>query len=170
MPGAPFEDFPESGWDKVMDLYLKSPFFLTQALHAALKASASLEWPAKVTNISSIDDMRLSRGETYSYHASKSALIYLTKRMAARLVRDAINVTSIAPGAFASEMNRPARDHGEAIAKAVPATASLYTVDATVRGQSPGQRRCSLWQGSLKPICRSGCGRFLGADKPCCSS
>ena len=121
MPGAPFEDFPESGWDKVMDLYLKSPFFLTQALHAALKASASLEWPAKVTNISSIDDMRLSRGETYSYHASKSALIYLTKRMAARLVRDAINVTSIAPGAFASEMNRAARDNGEAIAKLVPA-------------------------------------------------
>ena len=119
--GVPFEDFPESGWDKVMDLNLKSPFFLTQALHTALKASASPERPAKVINISSIDGMRLNPGETYSYHASKSALIYLTKRMAARLVRDAINVTSIAPGAFASEMNRAARDHGEAIAKLVPA-------------------------------------------------
>jgi NAD(P)-dependent dehydrogenase (short-subunit alcohol dehydrogenase family) len=119
--GAPFEDFPESGWDKVMDLNLKSPFFLTQALHAVLKASGSQERPAKVINISSIDGMRLNPGETYSYHASKSALIYLTKRMAARLVRDAINVTSIAPGAFASEMNRAARDHGEAISKVIPA-------------------------------------------------
>ena len=65
--------------------------------------------------------MRLNPQETYSYHASKSALIYLTRRMAARLVVDAINVTSIAPGAFASEMNRVARDHGDAIAKAIPA-------------------------------------------------
>jgi NAD(P)-dependent dehydrogenase (short-subunit alcohol dehydrogenase family) len=31
--GAPFEEFPENGWDKVMDLNVKSPFFLTQALH-----------------------------------------------------------------------------------------------------------------------------------------
>ena len=119
--GASFEDFPESGWDKVMDLNVKSPFFLTQALHGALKASATREQPAKVINITSIDGMRLNPGETYSYHASKSALIYLTKRMAAKLVDDAIHVTSIAPGAFASEMNRVARDHGEAVAKAIPA-------------------------------------------------
>lgn len=118
--GAQFEDFPESGWDKVMDLNVKSPFFLTQALHALLKASGRHEQPAKVINITSIDGMRLNPQETYSYHASKSALIYLTKRMAARLVHDAINVTSIAPGAFASEMNRVARDHGDAIAKSIP--------------------------------------------------
>jgi len=119
--GEPFEDFPEKGWDKVMDLNVKSPFFLTQALHAMLKAAASPERPAKVINITSIDGMRLNPWETYSYHASKSALIYLTKRMAARLVRDAINVTSIAPGAFASEMNRAARDHGDEVARRIPA-------------------------------------------------
>ena len=34
--GVPFEEFPESGWDKVMDLNVKSPFFLTQALHGLL--------------------------------------------------------------------------------------------------------------------------------------
>jgi NAD(P)-dependent dehydrogenase (short-subunit alcohol dehydrogenase family) len=119
--GAPFEDFPESGWDKVMDLNVKSPFFLTQALHPLLKAAASPERPAKVINITSIDGQRLNPWDTYSYHASKSALIYLTKRMAARLVRDAINVTSIAPGAFASEMNRAARDHGDEVAAGIPA-------------------------------------------------
>ena len=119
--GVPFTEFPESGWDKVMDLNVKSPFFLTQALHGALTAAASRARPAKVINITSIDGQRLNPWETYSYHASKSALIYLTKRMAARLIEDAINVTSIAPGAFASEMNRAARDHGDAIAQSIPA-------------------------------------------------
>ena len=119
--GEPFETFPEKGWDKVMDLNVKSPFFLTQALHGLLKAGASAEHPAKVINITSIDGQRLNPWETYSYHASKSALIYLTKRMAARLIRDRIVVTSIAPGAFASDMNKAARDHGDAVAKAIPA-------------------------------------------------
>jgi 2-deoxy-D-gluconate 3-dehydrogenase len=103
-----------------MDLNLKSPFFLTQALHGALKAAASPDRPAKVINIASIDGIGLNPLETYSYHASKSALIYLTRRMAATLVADDINVTAIAPGAFASQMNRAARDHGEEVAKAIP--------------------------------------------------
>jgi 2-deoxy-D-gluconate 3-dehydrogenase len=118
--GADFDEFPESGWDKVMDLNLKSPFFLTQQLHGALKAAASAERPAKVINIASIDGMTLNPLETYSYHASKSALIYLTRRVAARLARDRIVVTAIAPGPFASEMNRAARDHGDRIAERVP--------------------------------------------------
>src|ERR1700749_2211800 len=44
--GAPFEEFPESGWDKVMNLNVKSPFFLTQALHVALKKAGSPNKPA----------------------------------------------------------------------------------------------------------------------------
>ena len=118
--GMPFEDFSEQGWDKVMDLNLKSPFFLLQALHGSLKAAASPQQPAKVINITSIDGQRLNPWETYSYHSSKSALIYLTKRLAARLVTDQINVTSIAPGAFPSEMNRAARDHGDDVATSIP--------------------------------------------------
>jgi 2-deoxy-D-gluconate 3-dehydrogenase len=118
--GAPFDEFPESGWDKVLNLNLKSPFFLTQALHGALKAAASQDQPAKVINIASIDGIRLNPQDTFSYHASKSGLIYLTRRMAATLIADCINVTAIAPGAFASEMNRVARDHGDEIAKRIP--------------------------------------------------
>jgi NAD(P)-dependent dehydrogenase (short-subunit alcohol dehydrogenase family) len=118
--GATFEDFPESGWDKVLNLNLKSPFFLTQALHGTLKAAASAERPAKVINIASIDGIRLNPQETYSYHASKSGLIYLTRRLAARLISDHIVVSAIAPGAFASDMNRDARDHGEAVARRIP--------------------------------------------------
>ncbi|UZK70441.1 SDR family oxidoreductase [Sphingomonas sp. S1-29] len=119
--GEPFDSFPEKGWDKVMDLNVKSPFFLTQALHGALKAAGSRDKPAKVINITSIDGQRLNAWETYSYQASKAALIHLTRRMAARLIQDGINVTSIAPGAFASDMNKAARDHGNSVAKAIPA-------------------------------------------------
>jgi NAD(P)-dependent dehydrogenase (short-subunit alcohol dehydrogenase family) len=119
--GVPFEDFQEAGWDKVMDLNVKSPFFLTQALHGLLKASGRRERPAKVINITSIDGLRLNAWETYSYQASKAALIHLTRRMAARLVKDGINVTSIAPGAFPSSMNKAARDHGAAVAQNIPA-------------------------------------------------
>jgi NAD(P)-dependent dehydrogenase (short-subunit alcohol dehydrogenase family) len=118
--GEDFETFPESGWDKVMDLNVKSPFFLTQALYPSLKAAASKAQPAKVIMITSIDGQRLNPWETYSYHASKSSLIYLTKRLAARLIVDQINVTSIAPGAFASDMNKAARDHGDAVAANIP--------------------------------------------------
>jgi len=119
--GAGFDDFPEHGWDKVLDLNLKSPFFLTQALTPALRAAARADRPAKVINVASIDGIRLGPAETYSYHASKAGLIYLTRRLAARLVGEHINVTAIAPGAFASEMNRAARDQEEAMAKLIPA-------------------------------------------------
>ncbi len=118
--GAPFDEFPESGWDKVMDLNVKAPFFLTQALRPKLEAAASQAQPSKVINIGSIDGMRLNPWDTFSYHASKSAILYLTKRMAAELIRDQINVTAIAPGAFASDMNRAARDAGDQVARTIP--------------------------------------------------
>ncbi|MEO0399587.1 MAG: SDR family oxidoreductase [Pseudomonadota bacterium] len=119
--GEDFNSFPESGWDKVMDLNVKSPFFLTQRFHGALKAAASPEQPAKVVMIASIDGMRINAWETYSYQASKAALIHLTRRMAARLIKDQIFVSGIAPGAFASNMNKAARDYADAVAQVVPA-------------------------------------------------
>jgi len=118
--GESFDTFPEKGWDKVMDLNVKSPFFLTQALHPALKAAARAR-PAKVINIASIDGVSVNPMETYSYAASKAGLIHLTKRLALRLVQDNIVVSGIAPGAFASEMNRQARDHADEVARRIPA-------------------------------------------------
>ena len=118
--GETFDTFPEKGWDKVVDLNLKSPFFLTQALIAPLRAAAKKQ-PAKVINIASIDGISINPQETYSYAASKAGLIQLTRRMALRLAEDNIVVSAIAPGAFASEMNRVARDHAEETAKRIPA-------------------------------------------------
>ena len=117
--GAPFDAFPESGWDKVVDLNLKTPFFLTQALRPMLQAAAT-DHLAKVINIASIDGVSVNPQETYSYAASKGGLIHLTKRMALRLAQDRIVVSAIAPGAFASDMNKEARDHGDAIKAHIP--------------------------------------------------
>jgi len=118
--GESFDTFPEKGWDKVVDLNLKTPFFLTQALHESLR-KAGANRPAKVINIASIDGISVNPQETYSYAASKAGLIQLTRRMALRLIQDNIVVSAIAPGAFASDMNRVARDHAEETAKRIPA-------------------------------------------------
>ena len=119
--GGTFDEFPEEGWDKVLDLNAKAPFFMTQALAPALRAAASHSRPSKVINIASIDGIYLTHRETYSYVTSKAGLIQLTRLMAARLIKDHICVTAIAPGAFKSQMNREARDHAAEVAKKIPA-------------------------------------------------
>jgi NAD(P)-dependent dehydrogenase (short-subunit alcohol dehydrogenase family) len=119
--GAEFDEFPESGWDKVMNLNLKTPFFLAKGLAAPLRAAASAEQPAKVINIASIDGIFVNPLETYSYAASKAGLIHLTRRMAAKLIHDHIVVSAIAPGPFKSDMNKAARDHADEVATRVPA-------------------------------------------------
>jgi len=47
-------------------------------------------------------------------------VIHLTRRMATKLIKDSINVTAIAPGAFSSDMNKAARDHGDEVAQRIP--------------------------------------------------
>jgi NAD(P)-dependent dehydrogenase (short-subunit alcohol dehydrogenase family) len=119
--GADFDEFPENGWDKVVNLNLKTPFFLTKALAAPLRAAASQEKPSKIINIASIDGIFINPLETYSYAASKSGLIHLTRRMAAKLIGDHVVVSAIAPGPFKSDMNRAARDNPTEVATRVPA-------------------------------------------------
>ena len=96
-----------------MNLNVKTPFFLTKALAAPLRTAATAEKPAKVINIASIDGIFVNPMETYSYAASKSGLIHLTRRMAVRLIRDHIVVSAIAPGPFRSDMNKAARDNAD---------------------------------------------------------
>ena len=119
--GESWDTFPESGWDKVVDLNLKAPFFLTRELTPLLKAGVRDGHLAKVINVASIDGISVNMLETYSYAGSKAGLIHMTKRMALHLAKDGIVMTAIAPGAFASEMNKAARDHGDALAAGIPA-------------------------------------------------
>jgi len=119
--GQPYLEFSEAGWHRTMDLNVKTPFFLTQKLHDLLVAGGKGDHPAKVIHVSSIDGQRINPWETYAYQASKAGVIQLTRRMAARLVQDNIIVSSIAPGAFASEMNKAAKTAPDASASVIPA-------------------------------------------------
>jgi NAD(P)-dependent dehydrogenase (short-subunit alcohol dehydrogenase family) len=102
--GEPFESFPESGWDKVMNVNLKSPFFLTQKLLPLLASAATHEDPARVINIGSIDGLHVNMLPTWSYGPSKAGIHHLTRILAAHLADRHINVNAIAPGPFESKM------------------------------------------------------------------
>ena len=102
--GQPIDEFSEGGWDKVMNINLKSPFFLTQQLLPMLRAAAKGDDPARIINIGSIDGLRVNPMETYSYAASKSGLHHLTRALAKRLARENITVNAVAPGPFESKM------------------------------------------------------------------
>ncbi|MEA2208089.1 MAG: hypothetical protein QOF54_566 [Solirubrobacteraceae bacterium] len=102
--GAPLEEFPATGWDKVLHTNVEGVFHLTIALLGALRASASAEDPARVINIGSIDGLRTPSVENYSYSASKAAVHMLTRHLAKRLAGDQITVNAIAPGPFESKM------------------------------------------------------------------
>jgi NAD(P)-dependent dehydrogenase (short-subunit alcohol dehydrogenase family) len=119
--GAPLEEFPESGWDKVMNLNVKSAFFLTRALLPQLRAAASAEDPARVINVGSIDGLHVPALETYSYSSSKAAVHHLTRVLARRLAPDDITVNAIAPGPFESKMMAETLERfGEAIRSSCP--------------------------------------------------
>lgn len=104
MYDAPLDDFTEEGWDSVIDLNLKSVFFLTQALLPLLRAAAGPESHAAVVNIGSMGGLRIGPKENYSYQASKAALHHLTGGLAKRLAAENITVNAIAPGFFPSAL------------------------------------------------------------------
>lgn len=102
--GAPMGEFPGIGFDKVLNINVKAPFMLTQALLPHLKASASETDPARVIMISSIDGIRISEMDTFSYSASKAGVAHMGRQMAKNFAPDNITVNMIAPGPFESQM------------------------------------------------------------------
>jgi NAD(P)-dependent dehydrogenase (short-subunit alcohol dehydrogenase family) len=102
--GAPLEEFPENGWDKVMDTNVKGVFFLTQRLLPLLEAAGTADSPARVINIGSIDGIRPSIFDAFSYGPSKAAVHMLTRQLAGALARRNISVNAIAPGPFPTWM------------------------------------------------------------------
>ncbi len=119
--GASIDEFPESGWDKVMDVNVKGPFFLTQALLPLLEASATPEDPARIINVGSIDGINVNKLGTYSYGPSKAAVHHLTRTLASHLADRNITANAIAPGPFPSKMTAGiAQAMGEQIRENVP--------------------------------------------------
>jgi NAD(P)-dependent dehydrogenase (short-subunit alcohol dehydrogenase family) len=119
--GAPFEEFPESAWDRVLDLNVKAVFSLTRRLVPQLERAGSAEDPARVINIGSIDAIQVPALETYSYSASKAAVHHMSTVLAKKLAPKHITVNAIAPGPFQSRMMRATLERaGDAIAASIP--------------------------------------------------
>lgn len=121
--GAPLEDYPESGFDKVLDINVKAVFHLTRMFLPQLRAAASAEDPARIINIGSVDGIRVPMMESYAYSVSKAGVHMLTRHLAHRLAAENITVNAIAPGPFESKMMAFALENEEsrkAVAGSVP--------------------------------------------------
>jgi NAD(P)-dependent dehydrogenase (short-subunit alcohol dehydrogenase family) len=119
--GAALAEFPASAWDKVLDLNLKAPFFLTRVFLPLLEAAGTADDPARVINVGSIDALRVPELHTYSYAASKAGLHQLTRVLARELGPRHITVNAVAPGPFESKMMAATlAEHGEQIAASSP--------------------------------------------------
>src|SRR5262245_51916644 len=119
--GSPLAEYPAAAWDKVIDLNLKSPFFLTRAFLSLLEAGGTHDDPARVINIGSIDGLRVPPFPTYAYSASKAGLHQMTRVLAKELGPRAITVNAVAPGPFESKMMAATLEtFGDAIAEAAP--------------------------------------------------
>ena len=118
---APLEAYPESEWDRLFQLNLKAPFFLTRVLLPLLEAAGGPDDPARVINIGSIAGSIAESQSCYAYGLSKGALHQLGRMLARELASRHITVNAIAPGRFATKMTKgitddPARYEREAAA------------------------------------------------------
>jgi NAD(P)-dependent dehydrogenase (short-subunit alcohol dehydrogenase family) len=119
--GEPLATFPAAAWDKVLDLNLKSPFFLTRAFMPLLEEAATADDPARVVNVGSIDGLHVPPMHTYSYSASKAALHHLTRVLAKELGPRHVTVNAVAPGPFESKMMAETlKNFGPQIAERAP--------------------------------------------------
>ena len=119
--GEPLETFPTAAWDRVLDLNVKSPFWMVQELLPALRKAGTQDDPARIINIGSIDGIHVSPMTTYSYSASKAAIHQLTRVLAKEVGPQHITVNAVAPGPFPSKMMAATLEaFGEAIAASAP--------------------------------------------------
>jgi NAD(P)-dependent dehydrogenase (short-subunit alcohol dehydrogenase family) len=153
--GAPLEEFPASGWDKVMQTNVHGVFHLTVALLPALRAAAQPDDPARVINVGSIDGLRTPLTDNFSYSASKAAVHMLTRHLAKRLAAEHITVNAIAPGPFESKMMAFLLEHPDtrrAIQSSVPLGRIGHPDDVAGLTQFLASRAGAYLTGAVIPL------------------
>ncbi|KIN06699.1 hypothetical protein OIDMADRAFT_101349 [Oidiodendron maius Zn] len=119
--GAPYAEFPESAWTRVLTLNLTRVFTITQLVTPLLEAAATPGDPARIINIGSVDGLRVPSLETFSYSASKAGLHQLSRVLANHLGQRNITSNALACGPFQSKMMAATlKDFGEVIVAGIP--------------------------------------------------
>jgi NAD(P)-dependent dehydrogenase (short-subunit alcohol dehydrogenase family) len=116
---SPVVEMPESEWDLVVDVCLKSPFLCSQAIVPIMQVNRY----GKIVNISSLAARSTSVLGGAAYTAAKAGLLGFSRHLAREVAAYGINVNAVCPGATDTPMTRGgARDaaHFEAVGKTVP--------------------------------------------------
>jgi len=118
--GAPAEDYPLEGWQKVVETNLTGVFLFSQIAGRVMIGQKS----GNIINIASVMGLVGTESETadaIAYSASKGALINFTKDLAAKWAKYNIRVNAIAPGWFPTDMTQwVLAHHGKKILSHIP--------------------------------------------------
>lgn len=118
---APFDEYPDQAWQRVLGLNLISPFVVTQLCAPLLEAAATQDDPGRVIHIGSVDGNRTPIHETFAYSASKAGLQMMSKVLAGNLGPRLITSNVVACGPFESHMMRETlKAAGDAIKAGIP--------------------------------------------------
>lgn len=112
--GAPIDEFPRAGFEKVLNLNLLTPFELIKSLLPNLRAAGRQEDPARIINIASLDASRVPLWESYPYSATKAGLVHMSRHLGKFLAKDHISVNTINPGIFPTQMSEAVVDFANA--------------------------------------------------------
>lgn len=103
--GAPFEELTVEQWDKVMDVNVKGTFLMTQAVGRTMikNREGKIIKISSMAGLNGIDEKVMN---AVGYHASKGAVIIMTKDLAVKWGKYNINVNTIAPGFFPTKLSK----------------------------------------------------------------